>query len=104
MVPERSFALPLLRSLAIVAVFASCSASADAPAPPAPDGLIQCEDPRPEICTRDYTPVCALRDTGIRCVTTPCESTEWVTASNACSACSDARVSGYRPGACPEAG
>jgi len=60
----------------------------------------KCEDPRPELCTMDYRPVCALRDTGVRCVTTPCPSTEWNTYSNACSACSDPAVRGYKYGEC----
>jgi hypothetical protein len=60
----------------------------------------ECEDPRPELCTMDYRPVCALRDTGIRCITTPCQSTEWKTYSNACSACSDPDVMGYKNGEC----
>jgi hypothetical protein len=63
---------------------------------------IECAEPRSPICTQDYRPVCGLRDTGIRCVTTPCDSTEWKTYSNACTACSDASVARYRPGACDE--
>lgn len=61
-----------------------------------------CTDPRPQACTMDYRPVCATRDTGIRCVTTPCPSTEKRTYSNGCGACSDPKVSGYVPEACPE--
>ncbi|AXF85831.1 hypothetical protein DTO96_101571 [Ephemeroptericola cinctiostellae] len=61
---------------------------------------VACQEPRPEICTRDYRPVCAIRDTGIRCVTTPCPSTELKTYSNACSACSDATVMGFTQGTC----
>ena len=60
----------------------------------------RCEEPRPEMCTREYRPVCALRDTGIRCVTMPCPSTEWKTYGNACSACADADVIGHVAGAC----
>ena len=60
----------------------------------------ECVEPRPELCTKDYRPVCALRDTGVRCITTPCPSTEWKTYSNACSACSDPDVMGYKNGAC----
>lgn len=63
----------------------------------------ECQDPRPEICTREYRPVCALRDTGVRCVTTPCASTEWRTYGNACTACSDADVIGYGDGECLDA-
>jgi len=61
-----------------------------------------CVDPRPEQCTMDYRPVCALRDTGVRCVTTPCPATEWKTYSNSCAACSDPGVIGYKQYACPE--
>ena len=61
----------------------------------------ECTEPRPQICTYDYTPVCATRDTGIRCVTSPCPgSQEQVTYSNACSACADTRVYSHTPGAC----
>lgn len=66
----------------------------------APPDAGECADPRSPICTQDYLPVCGLRDTGIRCVTTPCDSTEWKTYSNACTACSDPDVERYRPGAC----
>ena len=56
----------------------------------------ECQDPRPDMCTEEYRPVCALRDTGVRCVTTPCPSAEWKTYGNACAACSDTDVMGYR--------
>ena len=61
---------------------------------------VQCADTRPEICTLDYRPVCAPRDTGVRCVTTPCDSTELATYSNACAACADPRVVSSTEGAC----
>jgi len=60
----------------------------------------KCKDPRPEMCTREYRPVCAKRDTGVRCVTTPCSSTELVTKPTGCAACSDKKVFGYTLGAC----
>ena len=62
--------------------------------------ITQCTDPRPEMCTREYMPVCATKDTGVRCVTTPCPSTEEVTYPTGCTACSDAAVIGYRQGQC----
>jgi len=68
--------------------------------PPPVANAIQCKDPRPQVCTREYKPVCATRDTGVRCVTTPCPSTELVTKSNACTACSDKKVYSHVPGAC----
>lgn len=62
----------------------------------------ECTLPRPEVCAEIYMPVCAVRDTGIRCVTTPCDSTENVNYSNACSACSDENVFSYTDGLCEQ--
>jgi hypothetical protein len=50
---------------------------------------IPCEDPRPEVCTQHYDPVCGEREDGSR-----------ETYSNACAACSDPRVGSHRAGAC----
>jgi hypothetical protein len=53
------------------------------------NSYILCEDPRPEFCTREYAPVCAkLIDGSLK------------TYSNGCSACSDKKVIGYKPGQC----
>ncbi|MEO8161029.1 MAG: hypothetical protein ABI588_06390 [Arenimonas sp.] len=78
------------------------------PPPPATDPPAQgrnepvmCSNPRPEMCTMIYAPVCATRDTGVRCITTPCPSTEQVTKSSGCDACSDAKVVSYVKGECP---
>ena len=60
----------------------------------------ECKEPRPEVCTKEYSAVCAKRDTGIRCVKMPCPSTKDVTKPNACVACSDKNVFGYSVGAC----
>jgi hypothetical protein len=65
-----------------------------------PLDAVQCTEPRPQICTMDYTPVCATRDNGTRCATTPCESTETATYANACSACADPAVMYHLPAAC----
>lgn len=62
--------------------------------------VVKCTNPRPEFCTREYRPVCATRDTNVRCVTTPCPSTELKTYSNKCDACSDEKVLSYIPNAC----
>jgi len=51
--------------------------------------LILCEEPRPEVCTREYDPVCATLQNG---------STR--TASTGCTSCSDPSVVGYKMGAC----
>ncbi len=51
--------------------------------------LILCEEPRPQICTREYNPVCATLQDG---------STK--TGSTGCTSCSDPEVTGYKMGAC----
>jgi len=68
----------------------------------AAQAVTECTNPRPEMCTMDYRPVCATKDTGVRCVTQPCDSTETATYSNGCSACSDHMVLSYEPEACQE--
>ena len=60
----------------------------------------QCKEPRPEICTREYMPVCATKRTGIQCVTTPCPSTEEITYATGCTACADPNVIKYKQGPC----
>lgn len=52
-----------------------------------------------EFCTLEYAPVCGMVDNGIRCVTTPCPSTDAQTFSNVCAACTN-EVYGYYPGSC----
>ena len=52
----------------------------------------QCTEPRPEICTREYNPVCARLNTG----------NEEKTYGNGCSACADPAVIDYRQGACEQ--
>lgn len=64
--------------------------------------FIECTLPRPQVCTFINMPVCAVRDTGIRCVTTPCNSTERINYANACSACSDPNVLSYTDGVCAD--
>jgi len=68
----------------------------------AAQAVTECTNPRPEMCTMDYRPVCATKDTGVRCVTQPCDSTEIATYSNGCSACSDPVVLSHVPEACKE--
>ena len=48
-----------------------------------------CIDPRPQVCTMNYLPVCGIL-----------EDNSKKTYSNACSACSDGNVVGYNKGAC----
>ena len=63
----------------------------DEPVPDEPGAIdiILCEEPRPQVCTKEYDPVCArLQDGSIR------------TGSTGCTSCSDPDVMGYTMGAC----
>ncbi len=63
---------------------------------------IVCEEPRSEVCTKEFRPVCATVDTGVRCIKAPCPSTQKRTVGNGCMACADAQVQSYVPGPCQE--
>lgn len=62
----------------------------------------KCPEQRANMCTREYLPVCATRDTGVRCATTPCPSSEQKTYGNGCEACADKKVLGYIANACTQ--
>jgi len=51
--------------------------------------LTQCVSPKPEVCTKEYKPVCGFEADG-----------NYRTFSNACMACSDAEINAYDDGAC----
>jgi hypothetical protein len=51
--------------------------------------MIRCTEPRPEICTQEYLPVCAKLKNGAK-----------QTYASGCVACSDANVVSYRPDPC----
>lgn len=70
--------------------------------PSNPESVTVCKEPRSSICTREYNPVCATKDTGVRCVTTPCPSTELKTYATGCTACADEKVISYTAGKCTE--
>lgn len=94
----------ILTLLVIAAAAAACHSSPSAPPPVEPLESHACPETRPQMCTKEYRPVCATRDTGIRCVTTPCNSTEERTYGNACTACAHADVLRYTAGACEDRG
>ena len=52
---------------------------------------VQCEEPRPKICTLQYEPVCAVMESG-----------SINTYPSACNACADIAVSSWRPEPCEE--
>ena len=93
-----------LSLLILLAVSLNACTTTHTPKPTEPQtsaAAIQCPEQRSQICTREYRPVCTSRDTGIRCVTAPCPSSELKTYGNACEACADPKVSEYVPAACP---
>ena len=104
----RGSARPFALATAIALLMSACTSSpapvadapADAPKTDAPKS-VACTEPRPQACTMEYAPVCATRDTGVRCITAPCPSSEQKTYSTGCTACSDAKVSSWVQGACP---
>jgi hypothetical protein len=89
-------------ALCLIVLLSGCGANQPpAPAPPqdapreAPlqaesaTSEIVCSEPRPQVCTMECNPVCALRDGGQR-----------ETLSSPCNACADADVVSHLPGAC----
>jgi hypothetical protein len=53
---------------------------------------VVCKTPRPEICTREYRPVCGLKKNEAEAKT--------ATYANSCVACSDINVEGYELNSC----
>lgn len=92
-----------LRKFLTTLLVGSITACSSAPKDPPKTETFKCPEERAQMCTREYRPVCATRDTGIRCVTAPCTSSEEKTYGNACSACADTKVIEYRAGACESA-
>jgi hypothetical protein len=84
-----------MKTIIVLILTSALFACSSQPLPEPQNALTECTEQRPQICTMDYRPVCATRDTGVRCVTTPCPSSEQKTYSNACGACSDPAVIGY---------
>ena len=54
-----------------MAALSACTSPQAKPEAPVVEGFKSCETPRPQMCTREYRPVCGHVDTGIRCITTP---------------------------------
>jgi len=87
--------LKLLRSLLLVSLSLlsiACATTVDEKSninEPGALDLILCEEPRPQICTREYNPVCGTLQDG---------STK--TGSTGCTSCSDSDVVGYKLGVC----
>lgn len=56
-----------------------------------PDDMTLCTNPRPEVCTMEYNPVCGFTEDSHK------------TYASGCTACSDKQVAGYKPGTCEDA-
>jgi hypothetical protein len=59
---------------------------------------IDCTDPRPEMCTKEYMPVCG--QVQVECIRAPCDPV-MQTFGNKCEACANARTISYFEGECP---
>ncbi len=76
-----------LINLLMVLSLASCAASGNQGV--VDQAMTLCPDPRPQFCTADYRPVCAVLADGLR--------EEF---SNSCSACSNPEVNGWIADTC----
>jgi len=92
----RSPRRPPLMALALCAIVVSLPGAGPVDPEPrqsqtteSPPNVVQCTEPRPQMCTQIYLPVCArLRDGTRR------------TYPSGCTACADANVVGHRPDGC----
>ncbi|GAB3375463.1 hypothetical protein GCM10027567_14330 [Spongiibacter taiwanensis] len=101
----RGVALTGLFGGLLLALLQACSTAVEEDTAAVQPGFTSCETPRPEMCTREFQPVCGHIDTGIRCVTTPCPATaRHKTYGNACTACADNSVIGFEQGSCESYG
>lgn len=87
--------MPRFTWILIVVAISNFLTTACSPQPPVreavsagPD-LSACEDPRAQVCTLQYDPVCGHLG-----------GDDHKTYGNACAACADSAVSGHRPGTC----
>ena len=77
--------LPLILILFATLCFTGCDTNLDNE-----DLDTMCSEPRPEVCTKEYVPVCGYTVNG-----------EIKTYSNGCTACADKEITGYKIGECP---
>ncbi len=70
-------------------LISACAGYGEKDVSPLTQELIACKEPRPQICTQEYNPVCATYKNGSK-----------KTGSTACTACSDSKVLGYTKRAC----
>jgi len=80
----------LLLAGPFLAATACAAPTADVPPAAAGEEFVACTDPRPQLCTMQYDPVCGRVGDG--------DDATWKTYASDCSACGDPAVSGYRAG------
>jgi hypothetical protein len=78
-----------LAAILAMSSLGGCASSGPELAGAGEEGRTVCVDPRPEVCTMDYNPVCATLADGSN-----------ATYPNACGACADTAVVSHRPDAC----
>ena len=76
--------LPIILISFLIICFTSCDTNSD-------KEILDtmCSEPRQEVCTREYDPVCGYKSDG-----------ESKTYSNGCSACAEKEIIGYNNGEC----
>ncbi len=74
------------------ALVSACASYDKKTAAPSISKLTVCNEPRPQLCTREYNPVCATYKDGSK-----------KTGATGCTACSDTDVVGYVMAACATA-
>lgn len=84
------YGVPVATLLVMVLALTGCQKTDTDPALPGADVAVKCQDPRPEMCTLEYLPVCGLHNS----------AQGWKTFGNACAACREAGVVGYKAGEC----
>jgi len=82
-----SYSYPLISALILLTITA-CDLTEQI----SPDNITLCTDPRAEVCTQNYLPVCGTED--------PTIPSGWTTFSNACTACAVTTISAYKQEAC----
>ncbi len=73
----------------MIVLISSCAAYAKKTASASVSELTVCDEPRPQICTSEYNPVCASYNNGRK-----------KTESTGCTACAIHEVNGYIMGVC----
>ena len=81
----------LLGLVLISFIVVGCNSAPEQPLSEAPDVINLCKDPRPQMCTMIYQPVCGVNNDG-----------QFKTYASDCNACSHQEVRGYNEGACED--